>query len=151
MVLRLRWGETGWRKLRPKKLKTNSQKCWMKTQYCEFGDPAIAMGEIGWRKLQLKKSNWLFWFSQPQFSSLNFPHHNRRILEFVILCLRPTFLRIYPLQLQEPRTRNIVSSSNSFENFKFSKLLMGGNWWRKSRPKKLKRTVRFFAATIFIN
>ncbi len=44
-------------------------------------------------------------------------HRNCRILEFAILFLRPTFLRIYPSQSQDPWFRDIASSSKSFDNF----------------------------------
>ncbi len=58
-VLRLRW--------------VNCWKCWMKTQYCEFEDPAIAMGEIGWRKSLLKKLKTSVWFFLATIFVTQFP------------------------------------------------------------------------------
>ncbi len=129
-------GEIGWRKLRPKKLKTISQKCWKKRQYCKFDCPAIALGEIGWKKSLLgeigwkkslpKKSNWSFRLFQPRFLSPYIPSS----------------------QSLDPRIRDFVSSSNIFDNFNFSKLLMGEGegriGWRKSWLKKSKTLVQFF-------
>ncbi len=81
-------------KIASKKIENKFSKCWTKTQYCKFEGPAMTMVKIGWQNLQPKKSNWCFRFFQPWFSSPSFPHRNRRILEFAILRLRQTVLRI---------------------------------------------------------
>ncbi len=104
---------------------------------------------LWWRKLGdencgRKNRTDVIDFFQMQFSSPNFPDRNRRNLKFATLCLRLTFLRIYPSQSQDIRFCDIVSSSNSFENFKFSKMLLGEIGWWKSRPKKWKRQFDFF-------
>ncbi len=74
----------------------NSQKCWTKTQYCEFEDPGLAMEgnwmtkivtkkienkfskllmeEIGWRKSRSKKLKTSVWFLGSRFSLPNHPH-----------------------------------------------------------------------------
>ncbi len=158
----------------------NLQKCWTKTQYCEFAGPATAMegnwmtkivaekieykfssmldednianstalrlrwGKLGDKNRRRKNETDIFNFFSHDFCHPIFPRRNRRILDFAILCLRQTFFRIYSSQSQVPRIRNIASSSNSFENFKFSKLLMGEIGWRKSLPKKSKMSGRFF-------
>ncbi len=103
--------------------------------YCDGGN---WMTKITGEKIELT----FLIFSDAIFFT-QFPHRNRRILEFAILRLRLTFLRIYPSQSQDPQICDIVSSSNSFETFKFSKLLMRETGWRKSRTKKSKTSVRF--------
>ncbi len=96
----------------------------------------LRWGKVGWRRSRLKKSEMWVRFFRPRFSSPNFPHRNLRTLEFVILHLRPTSLKICfqffwsqfsssnlpPLQSQGPRIRDIASSSEIFENLKFSKM-----------------------------
>ncbi len=77
----------------------------------------LRCGEIRWQKSQPKKSKTLVRFFWTRISSLNHPpththpHTHRRTLEFAILSLRQTFLRIYPSQSQDPWTHNIANSS----------------------------------------
>ncbi len=109
--------------------------------------------QLRWEKLRDKNCGWKNWTDIPifqlRFSSSNFPPSQSQDLEFAILC-RPTFLRIYPSQAQDPRIRDVASSSNSFENFKFSKLSMEEIGWQKSQPKKLKKVGLIFSIAIFI-
>ncbi len=108
--------QMGWQKSRPKKSKTNSQKCWTKTQYREFESPAIMVGKIGWQKSRPKNQTDVSDFFSSDFchpishitiaGSSNsqycavvqqfwvFTHRNRSILGFAILRLRQTVLRI---------------------------------------------------------
>ncbi len=95
-------------------------------------DDCDGEGKEGCRKSWPKKSKtsiWLLWlwFSSPNHSHTPLPLRNhRRTLEFAIWSLRQTFLGIYSSQSQDPRICDIASSSNSFENLKFSKM-----FWRR--------------------
>ncbi len=106
--------------------------------WCYFCHPSRVLRWLQWGGVMGRGEvwGWLGWWKLPWFSSTNFFHCNRRTIEFAILCLRPTFLRICfrffwpwflsssfpPSQSQNHRIRNIASSSNIFENLKFSKM-----------------------------
>ncbi len=55
-----------------------------------------------------------------------------------------------PSRSQDPQIRVIASSSNSFEDFKLSKLLMWGNWGTKITDEKIENVSLIFSVTIFV-
>ncbi len=88
-----------------------------------------------------KNQTDVFNFFGHNFCHSTFPpplHCNHcRTLEFAILSLHQTFLRIYTSQSRDSRRRNIV-------NLGVLRLRLGEIGWWKSQPKKLKTSVRFF-------
>ncbi len=108
------------------------------------GSCACDGGKLSDENRRRKNQTDIFDFFSHDFCHPISFHRHRKILKFAILYLCPTFLRIYPSQSQDLQICNFASSSNSFENFHFSKLLT------KITVKKMENVALILSVVIFI-